>query len=80
MAGSAGNRTCFDGDGDWELCVEIEILNGLSERSGNLWYGNSSGCRRKGVLEQIARRAMKQYGFLSTTTMPSTMAKVWIRD
>jgi hypothetical protein len=36
MAGSSGKRSWFIGDADRELFVKIEILPGLTERSGDL--------------------------------------------
>ena len=36
MAESSGDRTCFDRNGDRELCAKIDILYGLAEKSGDL--------------------------------------------
>jgi hypothetical protein len=35
MAGQSGNRICFDASGSREICINVEIMHCLSERSAD---------------------------------------------
>jgi hypothetical protein len=36
MAGGSGNKACFGGNGNRKICIKVEIMRCLSERSVDL--------------------------------------------